>query len=172
MLKLRQLDNQQSAASLPSRRGYGGAEERRPAWWVAFLADRHLRSTTGWPCLIDERHVCTNLPTAEDVFASTTADPYPTSLSGGLRRIEQDVDEQVSPFAIRILAANNLLHALDHITSGSPEATFLHGRFTWASWDDVEELIKGGVKEQLERDIKFLRVGVFGLRGRDVALDV
>ncbi|KAI1196228.1 NAD(P)-binding protein [Nemania serpens] len=44
----------------------------------------------------------------------------------------------------------------------SPEARFLHGRFVWAAWD-VEELGTGPIRERLDRDPDFLRVGIQGL---------
>ncbi|KAJ4246327.1 hypothetical protein NW762_013678 [Fusarium torreyae] len=44
----------------------------------------------------------------------------------------------------------------------SPEASFLHGRFVWAAWD-VDELKTGALRERLETDGSFLRIGVHGL---------
>ncbi|KAF5001943.1 hypothetical protein FGRMN_684 [Fusarium graminum] len=44
----------------------------------------------------------------------------------------------------------------------SEEATFLHGRFVWTAWD-VDELKSGPVRERLDSDGKFLRIGVHGL---------
>ncbi|KAF4957871.1 hypothetical protein FSARC_11167 [Fusarium sarcochroum] len=44
----------------------------------------------------------------------------------------------------------------------SPEASFLHGRFVWAAWD-VDELKDGPIREKLETDGNFLRIGVHGL---------
>lgn len=44
----------------------------------------------------------------------------------------------------------------------SPDATFLHGRFVMAAWD-VDELRVGEVREQIEKDPFFLKVGVLGL---------
>ncbi|KAM0547576.1 hypothetical protein ACHAPJ_010320 [Fusarium lateritium] len=44
----------------------------------------------------------------------------------------------------------------------SPEASFLHGRFVWAAWD-VDELKTGSLRERLETDGSFLRIGVHGL---------
>ncbi|KAM7195519.1 putative short-chain dehydrogenase [Rhypophila sp. PSN 637] len=38
-----------------------------------------------------------------------------------------------------------------------PESGFLHGRYVWANWD-VDELI--GIKEKIEKDSGFLRVGL------------
>ena len=116
MLKL----HKNPSSSLPPPRDYIEAEERRRAWWVVFLADRYLASTTGWPSLIDERHVSVHLPSAEDAFASGTKNPYATPLSNGLGRLEQGLGEHLSPFAIRILAANELLHALDHSSHVPP----------------------------------------------------
>ena len=42
------------------------------------------------------------------------------------------------------------------------EAVFLHGRFTWAAWD-VDDLRSGEVKQHIEKDDKYLRIGVGGL---------
>ncbi|KAK3311631.1 binuclear zinc transcription factor [Chaetomium strumarium] len=121
MLKLHQLDSPQPdpSPSLPPPRDAIEAEERRRTWWVAFMADRFLSSTTGWPSLIDERHLRTNLPTTEDAFAAGTENPHPTPLSSGIQRLEQVRGNELSPFALRLLAANELLHALDH-TANSP----------------------------------------------------
>lgn len=44
----------------------------------------------------------------------------------------------------------------------SPEASFLHGRFIWSAWD-VEELKSGELRDRIETDEKFLRIGVHGL---------
>jgi hypothetical protein len=44
----------------------------------------------------------------------------------------------------------------------SSEASFLHGRFFWSAWD-VEELQSGKLRERIEDDQKFLRIGVHGL---------
>ncbi|KAM0270456.1 hypothetical protein ACHAQH_009413 [Verticillium albo-atrum] len=44
----------------------------------------------------------------------------------------------------------------------SEEAAFLHGRFVWAHWD-VDELSKGALRERIETDDQFLRVGVHGV---------
>ncbi|KAF1967929.1 short chain dehydrogenase, partial [Bimuria novae-zelandiae CBS 107.79] len=44
----------------------------------------------------------------------------------------------------------------------SVEAAFLHGRFVWTEWD-VEELKSGPIRERIEQDPDFLKVGVNGL---------
>ncbi|KAF4436656.1 peroxisomal short-chain alcohol dehydrogenase [Fusarium acutatum] len=44
----------------------------------------------------------------------------------------------------------------------SDEAAFLHGRFVWSAWD-VEELKRGSIRDRLDKDDQFLRIGVHGL---------
>lgn len=116
MLKLHQLDSQELESlhfGLPPPRNSIEAEERRRSWWVVFLADRYLTSTTGWPSLIDESHIRTYLPSTEESFTAGTVET-PVSLSKGLHELEQGRGAHISPLAMRILAANELLHVLDH----------------------------------------------------------
>ncbi|KAH6653790.1 putative short-chain dehydrogenase [Truncatella angustata] len=54
------------------------------------------------------------------------------------------------------------------VWAASKEAEFLHGRFVWASWD-VVELSGGAIRERIDRDPYFLRVGVVGLEGSNRA---
>lgn len=126
MLKLHQLDVKDPEpvlvhSGLPPPRSWIEVEERRRTWWVVFLADRYLSSTTGWPSLVDERHVRTHLPSTEESFAAgTTNDPL-IPLAKGLEQLEQGRGAQLSPLATRILAANELLHALDNNPQHFPE---------------------------------------------------
>ncbi|EHK18888.1 uncharacterized protein TRIVIDRAFT_216651 [Trichoderma virens Gv29-8] len=48
------------------------------------------------------------------------------------------------------------------IWAASDEAAFLHGRFIWSAWD-VEELQSGPLRERIEKDEQFLRIGVHGV---------
>ncbi|KAH8672469.1 putative short-chain dehydrogenase [Ilyonectria robusta] len=48
------------------------------------------------------------------------------------------------------------------VWAASDEAAFLHGRFVWALWD-VDELKAGPIRERIEQDDNFLRVGIHGL---------
>ncbi|KIK52493.1 hypothetical protein GYMLUDRAFT_265411 [Collybiopsis luxurians FD-317 M1] len=48
------------------------------------------------------------------------------------------------------------------VWAASPEASWLHGRFVWASWD-VDEL-KADFLKQIEKESGFLKVGVEGLK--------
>ncbi|KAG9232542.1 fungal-specific transcription factor domain-containing protein [Amylocarpus encephaloides] len=45
-------------------------EERRRAFWAAFYGDRWASSGTGWPMLINEKEIMTNLPASEPSFES------------------------------------------------------------------------------------------------------
>ncbi|KAK4104399.1 hypothetical protein N658DRAFT_541196 [Parathielavia hyrcaniae] len=96
------------------------AEERRRTWWVTFMADRFLSSITGWPSLVKERHVRNNLPSTEEAFTWGINTEAPVTLPEALRVLQQQSGAQPFPFAIRILAANELLHALDHTAHHTP----------------------------------------------------
>ncbi|KAI9148753.1 Dehydrogenase/reductase SDR family member [Paramyrothecium foliicola] len=48
------------------------------------------------------------------------------------------------------------------VWAASPEAAFLHGRFVWAAWD-VNELQNGPLREKIDTDTGFLKIGVHGL---------
>ncbi|KAL7945811.1 short chain dehydrogenase [Trichoderma barbatum] len=48
------------------------------------------------------------------------------------------------------------------VWAASDEAKFLHGRFTWAAWD-VDEISSGKIRERIDRDANYLKVGVVGL---------
>ncbi|KAM0476774.1 hypothetical protein ACHAPX_006199 [Trichoderma viride] len=48
------------------------------------------------------------------------------------------------------------------VWAASDEAAFLHGRFIWSAWD-VEELQSGQLRERIEADEQYLRIGVHGV---------
>lgn len=48
------------------------------------------------------------------------------------------------------------------VWAASDEAKFLHGRFTWAAWD-VDEISSGKIRERIDGDVNYLKVGVIGL---------
>ncbi|KAL2691898.1 hypothetical protein Neosp_002290 [[Neocosmospora] mangrovei] len=73
----------------------------------------------------------------------------PGAMSLGLDETSLPWDDISLPASVAVWAA-------------SDEAAFLHGRFIWARWD-VEELASGEIRERLESDERFLRIGVHGL---------
>lgn len=48
------------------------------------------------------------------------------------------------------------------VWAASAEAQFLHGRFVWSTWD-VNDLMSGELRDQIESDQWLLKVGVRGL---------
>ncbi|KAF7953523.1 uncharacterized protein EAE97_000922 [Botrytis byssoidea] len=48
------------------------------------------------------------------------------------------------------------------VWAASPEAAFLHGRFSWAAWD-VNEMRSGEVKKRIEKNADFLTINFVGL---------
>jgi len=50
------------------------------------------------------------------------------------------------------------------VWAASAEASFLHGRFVWARWD-VDELRSGELRERIDKDPYFLKIGVIGATG-------
>ncbi|KAF2632338.1 hypothetical protein BU25DRAFT_406891 [Macroventuria anomochaeta] len=48
-------------------------EERRRTFWMCFAIDRYASIGTGWPMIIDERDIMTNLPASEDAFERSKA---------------------------------------------------------------------------------------------------
>ncbi|KAL6866703.1 hypothetical protein J3F83DRAFT_121434 [Trichoderma novae-zelandiae] len=73
----------------------------------------------------------------------------PGAKSGGLGENSLNWDDISLPSSVAVWAA-------------SDEAAFLHGRFIWSAWD-VEELRSGPLRERIETDEKFLRIGVHGV---------
>ncbi|KPM44136.1 hypothetical protein AK830_g2471 [Neonectria ditissima] len=73
----------------------------------------------------------------------------PAAKGFGLKEDSLSWDDNSLPGSVAVWAA-------------SEEAAFLHGRFIWSAWD-VDELRSGELKERLENDDKFLRIGVHGL---------
>ncbi|KAK2755908.1 hypothetical protein FQN54_005704 [Arachnomyces sp. PD_36] len=53
---------------IPAPRDWTEKEERRRTFWMAFCQDRYASIGTGWPMLIDEKDILTNLPSSEDAF--------------------------------------------------------------------------------------------------------
>ncbi|KAK6078654.1 binuclear zinc transcription factor [Seiridium cupressi] len=53
---------------LPPPRDWTEREERRRTFWMAFSKDRYASIGTGWPMIIDEKDIMTNLPSSEEAF--------------------------------------------------------------------------------------------------------
>lgn len=70
MMGLHRLDGAMSGCKqvLPPPRDWTELEERRRTFWTAYCSDRYGSMCTGWPMMIDNRDVGTNLPATEDAF--------------------------------------------------------------------------------------------------------
>ncbi|KAJ5047349.1 uncharacterized protein L3040_003176 [Drepanopeziza brunnea f. sp. 'multigermtubi'] len=53
---------------LPAPRDWTEREERRRTFWYAFCEDRYASIGTGWPMLIDEKDILTDLPSSDEAF--------------------------------------------------------------------------------------------------------
>ncbi|KAF7160948.1 hypothetical protein CNMCM5623_006510 [Aspergillus felis] len=73
MMGLHRLDGlgAEVKQSLPPARDWTEKEERRRTFWVAFCIDRYASAGTGWPVIIDEKDVMTNLPASEASFVKS-----------------------------------------------------------------------------------------------------
>ena len=60
--------------TLPPPRDWTDREERRRTFWMAFCQDRYASIGTGWPMVIDEQDILTNLPASEEAFIRGTAE--------------------------------------------------------------------------------------------------
>ncbi|EXJ58924.1 hypothetical protein A1O7_06354 [Cladophialophora yegresii CBS 114405] len=61
--------------TLPPPRDWTDREERRRTFWMAYCQDRYASIGTGWPMVIDERDILTNLPASEEAFAKCQPEP-------------------------------------------------------------------------------------------------
>ncbi|EAW10646.1 putative C6 transcription factor Prf [Aspergillus clavatus NRRL 1] len=73
MMGLNRLDGlgPEVKQSLPPARDWTEKEERRRTFWMAFCVDRYASAGTGWPVVIDERDILTNLPASETSFVKS-----------------------------------------------------------------------------------------------------
>lgn len=92
-------------------------EERRRTFWMAFCTDRYASIGTGWPMVIDENDIMTNLPASEEAFLKSK--PQRT-----LRLSEIIAGEGIStlsPFACVCVLANLFGRNLNHIHRPQPQ---------------------------------------------------
>ncbi|KIV88757.1 hypothetical protein, variant 3 [Exophiala mesophila] len=61
--------------TLPPPRDWTDREERRRTFWMAYCQDRYASVGTGWPMGFDERDILTNLPSSDEAFNKSQAEP-------------------------------------------------------------------------------------------------
>ncbi|KAF7118203.1 hypothetical protein CNMCM5793_007604 [Aspergillus hiratsukae] len=103
--------------SLPPARDWTEKEERRRTFWVAFCIDRYASAGTGWPVIIDERDIMTNLPASETSFIKSK--PERTLRLSSVMRGEGIAT--LSPLASVVLVAGMFGRNLTHLHRPDPQ---------------------------------------------------
>ncbi|KAJ5679427.1 hypothetical protein N7462_007671 [Penicillium macrosclerotiorum] len=91
-------------------------EERRRVFWMAFCTDRYASIGTGWPMVIDENDVMTNLPASEESFLKSK--PQRTLRLSDI--IAGEGVSTLSPFACVCVLSNLFGRNLVHIHRPHP----------------------------------------------------
>ncbi|KAL2429255.1 Citrinin biosynthesis transcriptional activator ctnR [Exophiala dermatitidis] len=97
--------------TLPPPRDWTDQEERRRTFWMAFCQDRYASVGTGWPMVIDENDILTNLPASEEAF--NKGQPEPTLSLGDL--LNGDGASSISSFGGIILMSTLYGRNLTHL---------------------------------------------------------
>ncbi|KAK9242833.1 fungal-specific transcription factor domain-containing protein [Lipomyces tetrasporus] len=105
MLQLNIVDIKVSGISqlLPRPSEWIETEERRRTFWCAFAMDRYSSVGTGWPLIIDENNIATDLPASEAAFESGVEEPT-FSLAAALNPTSANSDVKLAEFSGFILA--------------------------------------------------------------------
>ncbi|KAJ4361255.1 hypothetical protein N0V95_002024 [Ascochyta clinopodiicola] len=140
MMQLHRLDGAglDVKQCLPPPKDWTEREERRRTFWVCFSIDRYASIGTGWPMIIDERDILTNLPASEEAFerskAMTTGSLEQALKPMGARNLE-------SLGAIALTAAmfgRNLLHL--HRPTAEDHDNDINGGF-WTRHREIEQIL-------------------------------
>ncbi|CAI7665399.1 unnamed protein product [Penicillium pancosmium] len=92
-------------------------EERRRTFWMAFCTDRYASIGTGWPMVIDENDIMTNLPASEEAFLKSK--PQRTLSLSDI--IAGEGVATLAPFACVCVLANLFGRNLNHIHRPQPQ---------------------------------------------------
>ena len=113
MLGLHQLDKdtQLSKRILPPANDWIELETRRRSFWSAFHNDRWSTCGTGWPVVIDDREISTNLPSSEQAYLAGTPETAPS-----LDNVRSGYGmSQVSAFGGAIIIADMIGRIREHL---------------------------------------------------------
>ncbi|KAK0718392.1 fungal-specific transcription factor domain-containing protein [Lasiosphaeria miniovina] len=88
-------------------------EERRRIFWATYCMDCHASNSAGWPCLVDESQITTNMPATEEAFANGKEEKMPKlgDLSAG---------GQYSEFGAAVVVCHINVQLLKHIHRPRP----------------------------------------------------
>lgn len=113
LMGLHRLDGSKSDCKqvLPPPRDWAELEERRRTFWTAYCGDRYASICTGWPMIIDNKDIMTNLPATEDAFERN----IPQETLSLEETLNSEVDPFLSPFGGVVIMAyffgKNVTHA-------------------------------------------------------------
>ncbi|KAH8801521.1 fungal-specific transcription factor domain-containing protein [Xylogone sp. PMI_703] len=118
MLGLHNLDSEYPnyKTMLAPPRDWIETEERRRAFWGAFYGDRWASSGTGWPMLIDETGIQTNLPSTERAFEAGIEERTPTLQEA----LTPEGAAILSPYGGVVLSACLFGHNFQHLQKTGP----------------------------------------------------
>ncbi|KAJ5482656.1 hypothetical protein N7539_006102 [Penicillium diatomitis] len=113
-------------------------EERRRTFWMAFCVDRYSSVGTGWPMVIDEDDIMTNLPSSDEAFMKSQ--PQNTHRLDDI--IVGDGVSTMAPFACVCVLASLMGRNLVHIHRTQPQDNDhdLNGEF-WKRHRSIDNIL-------------------------------
>ncbi|KAK1149391.1 hypothetical protein N8T08_006614 [Aspergillus melleus] len=103
--------------SLPAARDWTEKEERRRVFWMTYCVDRYASVGTGWPVLMDDRDITTNLPASEEAFVK--GQPQQTASVSDI--VAGDRIPTLSPFGSVVFMAYLFGRNLTHLHRPDPQ---------------------------------------------------
>ncbi|EPS33564.1 hypothetical protein PDE_08526 [Penicillium oxalicum 114-2] len=113
-------------------------EERRRTFWMAFCVDRYSSVGTGWPMVIDENDIMTNLPASDEAFNKSLPQKTP--------RLDDIIAGEgvstMAPFACVCVLASLMGRNLVHIHRTQPQDNDhdLNGEF-WKRHRSIDNIL-------------------------------
>ncbi|KLJ08228.1 hypothetical protein EMPG_16350 [Blastomyces silverae] len=140
MLGLHRVDGSGPAVKtcIAPARDWTEQEERRRTFWVVFCQDRYASVGTGWPMMVDERDILTNLPASDEAFINSKMQQTYTlsSVMAG------ENISSLSPLAGLVLIASIFGRNLHHLHRTTPDGNVrdLNGGF-WKRHRALDSII-------------------------------
>ncbi|PGH01724.1 hypothetical protein GX51_05040 [Blastomyces parvus] len=140
MLGLHRLDGSGPAVKMciAPARDWTEQEERRRTFWTAFCQDRYASVGTGWPMMVDERDILTNLPASEEAFINSTMEQTYTLSSVVAGENISTLSALAGLVVIACIFGRNLHHL--HRTTSDDDVRDLNGGF-WKRHRALDNII-------------------------------
>ncbi|EDO04271.1 hypothetical protein SS1G_06754 [Sclerotinia sclerotiorum 1980 UF-70] len=123
---------------LPPPRDWTEKEERRRTFWMAFCEDRYASIGTGWPMIIDENDIASDLPCSDEAFQMSRPETSQTLTEA----MSPQGASKLSPFAGIVLMASlfgrNILHL--HRSDADNRDNDLNGEF-WKRHRSMDNIL-------------------------------